>query len=78
MTVDKKGFLKRETEDLIFAVQDQALKTNWIKKNVDGQEIYEKCRLYGERDKSIANENAKHLLKRSTKNVTLVWQELCI
>ena len=72
MTVDKKGFLKRETEDLIFAVQDQALKTNWIKKNVDGQEIYEKCRLYGERDKSIANENAKHLLKRSTKNVTLV------
>ena len=26
----KKGYLKRETEDLIFAAQEQALRTNWI------------------------------------------------
>ena len=50
----KEGFLKKKTEGLIFAAQDQALRTNWMK-NMDGQEICEKCRLSGERDESIAH-----------------------
>ena len=45
-----KGFLKKETEGLIFASQDQALRTYWIKKKIDGQEICEKCKLCGERE----------------------------
>ena len=34
--------------------QDQALRTNWIK-NMDSQEICQKCRLSGKRDESIAH-----------------------
>ena len=31
----KNGYLKKETEGTILAAQDQALRTNWIKSNVD-------------------------------------------
>ena len=49
----RKDYFKKETEGLIFAAQEQALRTNWIRKNIDGQEVSEKCRIYGERDESI-------------------------
>ena len=45
--------MKKETEGLIFAAQKQALRTNWIRKNIDGQEVSEKCRMCWERDQSI-------------------------
>ena len=45
--------MKKETEGLISAAQEQALRTNWIRKNIDGQEVSEKCRMCGKRDKSI-------------------------
>ena len=45
--------MKKEIEGLIFAAQKQALRTNWIRQNIDGQEVSEKCRMYGERDDSI-------------------------
>ena len=48
-------YLKKETEDLIFAAQEQAPRTNWIRKNIDGQEVSEKCRMCGERDVSITH-----------------------
>ena len=38
---------------MIFAAQEQVLKTNWIRKKIDGQEVSEKCRMCGERDESI-------------------------
>ena len=34
----QKGFLKKETEGMIFAAQEKALQTNWMKKNVDKKE----------------------------------------
>ena len=40
---------------MILAAQEQALRTNWIRKNIDGQEVSEKCRICGERDKSITH-----------------------
>ena len=40
---------------MVFVAQDQALRTNWIKKNIDDQEISAKCRLSGERDESITH-----------------------
>ena len=43
----RKGYLKKETEGLIFAAQGQALRTNWIRRNIDGQEVSEKCRMFG-------------------------------
>ena len=58
----RKGYLKKETELLIFAAQQQALRTNWIRKNIDGQEVSEKCRMCGERDESI-----NHLIAESKK-----------
>ena len=47
--------MKKETEGLIFAAQEQALRTNWIRNSIDGQEVSEKCRMCGERDKSITH-----------------------
>ena len=38
-----KGYSKKETKDLIFPAQEQALRTNWIRKNVDVQVVSEKC-----------------------------------
>ena len=49
----RKGYLKKETEGLIFITQEQALRTRWIRKNIDDQEVSEKCKMYGKRDESI-------------------------
>ena len=35
----RKGYRKKETEGLIFAAQEQTLRTNWIRKNIDGQDV---------------------------------------
>ena len=40
---------------MIFTAQDQAIRTNWIKKNIDTQDISEKCRMCGKRDESISH-----------------------
>ena len=48
-----KGYLKRETESLITAAQDQALNTNSIKKSIDGLNVLDKCRLCGEKVESV-------------------------
>ena len=46
----RKAYLKKETEGLIFAAQEQALRTNWIRKNIDGQEVSQICKMCEERD----------------------------
>ena len=46
--------MEKETEGLIFAAQEQTLGTNWIK-NIDGQEVSQKCRMSWERDESITH-----------------------
>ena len=40
---------------MIFATQEQALRTYCIRKNIGGQEVSEKCRICVERDESITN-----------------------
>ena len=47
--------MKKETECLVFAVQEQALRTNWIRKNIDDQEVSEIHRMCGERDESVTH-----------------------
>ena len=42
-----KGDLKRETESLILAAQEQALNTNAINKNIYGLDCTDRCRLCG-------------------------------
>ena len=66
----KEGFLKKKTKGLIFAKQDQALRTNWMKKNMGCREIYENYKLSGERDESIA-----HLILDSKKLAQKKFQE---
>ena len=51
----KNGYLKKETEGTILAAQDQALRTNWVKSNVDKENISSKCRMCGEREETIAH-----------------------
>ena len=41
----RNGFLKKETEGMLFAVQEQALRTNLIKAKIDKQPVCPKCRL---------------------------------
>ena len=40
---------------MIFATQEQAVRTSWIRKIIDGQEVSEKCRICGERNESITH-----------------------
>ena len=76
--------MKKETEGLIFAVQVQALRMNWIRKNIDSQEVSEKCRICGERDESITHLSAeckklaqKEYKQRHDNTARIVHLELC-
>ena len=51
----QKGFLKKETEGLIMAAQDQAIRTNLIRHNIDKEDISPSCRLCGERDETVSH-----------------------
>ena len=43
----RNGFLKKETEGMLFAAQEQALRTNSIKAKIDKQPVSPKCSLRG-------------------------------
>ena len=49
----RKGNLKRETESLLIAAQDTAIRTNHIKAWKDKTQQNSKCRLCGDRDETI-------------------------
>ena len=49
-----KGTLKKETEGMLMAAQDQALRTNAIKSRIDKQDISPVCRMRGKREEAIA------------------------
>ena len=51
----KKGYLKKETEGLIMAAQDQPIRTNWIRQNIDKEDISPLCRLCGARAESVSH-----------------------
>ena len=48
-----KGNFKRETESLLIATQDNAVRTNHIKARIDKTQQNSKCRLCGDRDETI-------------------------
>ena len=48
-----KGNFKRETESLLIAAQDNAIRTNHIKARIDKTQQNSKCRLCGDRDETI-------------------------
>ena len=52
-TWQRKGNHKRETESLLIAAQDNAIRTNLIKSRIDKTQQNSKCRLSGDRDETI-------------------------
>ena len=51
----RKGNLERETESLIIAAHDNAIRTNHIKARIDKTQQNSKCRLCGDRDETTNN-----------------------
>ena len=51
----KQGILKKETEGLILAAQDQALRTNVIKAKIDKSQEISLCRLCGKWDETVSH-----------------------
>ena len=49
----RKENFKRETESLLIAVQNNAVRTNHIKARIDKTQQNSKCRLCGDRDETI-------------------------
>jgi len=49
----RNGYLKKETEGLILAAQEQALRTNSIKHSIDKTSETSLCRLYGESTETV-------------------------
>ena len=49
----KKGNFKRETESLLIAAQNNAIRTNHIKARIDKTQQNNKCRLCGDKDETI-------------------------
>ena len=47
------GNLKRETEFLLIAVQNNAIKTNYIKTKIDTTQQNGGCKLCGDKDETI-------------------------
>ena len=58
----KNGVLKRETEDLIMACREQAIRTNVVKTRIDKSQLNSKCRMCGQ-----ADETRNHILNRCSK-----------
>ena len=80
----RNGFLKKETDDMLFAAQEQALRTNSIKAKIDKQQVSPKCRLCGTKKETImylvsdCPKLAQKQYKRRHDNVTRrVHWELC-
>ena len=49
----RKGNFKRETESLLIAAQNNAIRTNQIKARIDKTQQNSRCKLCGERDETI-------------------------
>ena len=49
----RKGNLKRETESLLIAAQENPIRTNHIKARIDKTQQNNKCRLCGDRDETM-------------------------
>ena len=57
----KKGVLKKETEGLILAAQEQALRLNWVKRMIDKEECSPRCRMCDRE-----NETVSHIVSECT------------
>ena len=63
----RKGNLKRETQSLLIAAQDNAIRTNHIKARIDKTQQNSKFRLCGDRDEMINHIISECLAQRENK-----------
>ena len=49
----RNGFLKKETEGMLFVAKEQALRTNSIKANIDKQPVSPKFRSSGTKEETV-------------------------
>ena len=70
-----KGNLKRETESLRIAAQNNAIRTNHIKARIDKTQQNSRCRFYGEKDDTINHiiSGCSKLAQRVYKTSTTGW-----
>ena len=80
----RKGNLKRETESLLIAAQNNAIRTNHIKARIDKTQQNSKCRLCGDRDETINHviSECSKLAQKEYKNRhdwagKMIYRELC-
>ena len=60
----QRGELKKETEGMIMAAQDQSLKTRYIQRAIDGTNISPKCRKCNQEDETINHISTEPYKKR--------------
>ena len=78
-TWQRKGNFKRETESLLIAAQDDAVRANHIKARIDKTQQSSKCRLCGDRDETInhiINECSKLAQRHDWVGKVIHW-EMC-
>ena len=81
----KKGYFKKETEGMIMAAQDQAIRTRWVQKNIDKMDITETCRMCGDKEETISHivSECKQLaqneykLSRHDKVAAILHRDIC-
>ena len=64
----EKGNLKRETESLLIAAQNNAIRTNYIKAKINNMQQNSKCRLYSNKDEMI-----NHMISKCSKLSQKDW-----
>ena len=60
----RKGNHKRETESLLIAAQNKAIRSNYVKARIDKMQQNCKCRLCGDRDETIISKCSKLAQKK--------------
>ena len=70
---NQKGHLKRETKSFLIAVQNNGIRTKYVKVKIDKLQQNSKCSLYGDRDETI-----NHIISewnKLTQNVYKTWHD---
>ena len=64
-----KGNLLTENESLLVAIQNNAIRTNYVEAKIDNMPQNSKCSLCGDRDETII-----HIISKCTKLAQREWQ----
>ena len=51
----KSGFMSKSVEGFMFAAQEQALRTRWLRANIEKEKINESCRICGKQMETIVH-----------------------